>query len=223
MERLVAISLPSTGNEFFHKRIEEVRSFLKEVEYDHSAITLDEFGRVLHVENRTPGEVVRTMKGTCLDGVFYSASKLKDVFGEDMITIVPFVQRRDRMGRFSEMCTGTPHGMYLFSIDGCYGAMSVSREPLLRFLSPVYEEIEDLVMSPQILRGYAKLTRDKKERFLGIMFFREEIRDSFPDYDRIPNFRTKGKKEPMRKQLMFGEAKRVPEAREYLDLVLALD
>jgi len=207
------------------RELEEVRRFLsEEVTYDYDAITYDRNGEVVGVKDRTPDEVAKDRKASCMGGVFYAARKLRNYFGEEMISMSPLVQRRDRKGRFSKIRRGLAHGMYLFNTNGLYGAISVSREPLLRYIPPVHPHLESLVISEEILRGYNRLAKLRREIFLGILFSREKIRDVFPYYDCNTKPNDEFRKKVKIKMIKFSNGKRKsPEFRKYLEKVLALD
>lgn len=218
---LATISLKNQIDPEKLRRVMEVKRFLdEEVEYDSNAVNYDGNGEVLSVKNRAPDEVVRDKKATCLDGVFYSARELREYFGERMISLDPIIQKRDGKGRFCEESRGIPHGMYLFKINGFYGAVSKSREELLNFVPPEHEHITGLVLSPQILRGYQRLTKSRDEIFLGINFRAADIRERFPDYDIDPTDKFKGDMVLM-KALRFSKlGKKTPGARIYFRKVL---
>lgn len=201
------------------EKVLNIASFLKKVEYDLDAITYDESRNCKGVKLRTPQEVEETMKATCMDGVFYCAQKLKDYFGERMITIIPLIQRRNHLGRFTDMELGIGHGMYLFQINGYYGAISKSREELLSFVPPLHKNTDSIVPSSQILNGYSKLTDSRDERFLGIAFQTLNIREKFPEYDTDPNKRLKIKRN-LRGCIFSKESKRSTLFKRYLKKTL---
>ena len=202
------------------RRVMEVKRFLDEVEYDSNAIDYDGNREISFVKNRTPDEVVRDKRATCMSGVFYSARELRKYFGEKMISFEPIIQKRDTKGRFCEVSGGIGHGMYLFKINGFYGAISKSREELLSFVPPEYKDIAFLVLSPQILRGYQRLTKSRDEIFLGINFRVADIRKRFPNYDIDPNNKSRGEMVLLRVIRFSNIRKKIPGMETYLRKIL---
>ena len=207
-------------NNGLKERVMKVCNFLAdEVEYDRESITYDENGKIVEIKDKTPAEVARTRKATCMSGVFYAARELRDYFGEEMIVLVPLIRKKEG----KEIETGVSHGMYLFRINGLYGAVSKSREKLLEFVSPIHETKSSIAISPEILVGYNRLLAARGERFSGITCWAESIREKYPNYDEDASPSNEDK-ERMAERFIFRDAKKIPTIRKYLaDHGISLD
>lgn len=198
-------------------KVEEVHRFLsEEIEYDSDAIIYDENGCILEVVNKTPNEVVKSKKTTCIGGVFYSARELRNDFGEDMISLYPIV----RKGK-SKSYLGLPHAMYLFNLNGFYGAISKSREELLSFVHPSFINVESLVLSSQIISGYDNLFRLRGEKLLRIGFLVYGIKEEFPYYEfDVTRVSIEGKRESIKWHNLVKESLEYRENLEKMKLCL---
>ena len=95
----------STDERFL--RVKEVYRFLRDkVEYDYDAIN-SENGKI---NDKTPEEVVKSRKATCMGGVFYASRELREDLDEEMISIFPIV--RNHGGSLDSW--GVFHGMYFY-------------------------------------------------------------------------------------------------------------
>ena len=161
------------------RMIRDVQRTLDTFEYDHSHIEYDEQGCVHVIRQKPVTEIIESESCICLGASFYAAYNLRENFGDMCLSLKGIYKTGD------EIAILPKHSLYVFELNGRFGAIGKADDPDLGFQSPIYSTPFELAFyNKRLIRGLSRgQDKNGKRKFVGMSAGYYSLSHIFENYD----------------------------------------